>query len=79
MTLWQKIQLGREALAAWNTAEKEIKMGKSLFTSKTFWLNLIGIATSVAGFVPPEYGVPALAILNVINRLFTDQPITSAV
>lgn len=79
MTLWQKIKLGREALAVWNTAEEEMRMGKSLFTSKTFWLNLIGAATSIAGFVPPEYGVPALALLNVLNRLLTNQPITSAV
>jgi hypothetical protein len=77
MTLWQKISLGRQALAVWNEAEGETKMGKSLLTSKTFWLNVIGLAANVAGFVPPKYGVPALAILNVLNRLVTDQPITS--
>jgi len=54
-------------------------MGKSLFTSKTFWLNILGLAANVAGFVPPKYGMPALAVLNILTRLVTDQPITSAV
>lgn len=77
MTLWQKMKLGREALKLWSLAEKERSMGKSLLTSKTFWLNVVGAATVAAGFVPPQYGVPALAILNIVNRLLTNQPITS--
>ena len=52
-------------------------MGKSLLTSKTFWANLLGLAASVAGVVPAEYGVPALAIVNILIRLVTDQAITS--
>jgi hypothetical protein len=77
MTLWQKIKLGRDALAVWNSAEKEVTMGKSLLTSKTFWLNVIGLAVSVAEVVPPKYGVPALAVLNILMRVVTEQPITS--
>lgn len=77
LSLWQKIRLSREALAVWTSAEKEQKMGKSLFTSKTFWLNILGLATTAAGVVPPQFGVPALAILNILNRFLTTQPITS--
>lgn len=77
MTLWAKLTLLRSLLSTWTEAEKEIHMGKSLLTSKTFWLNVVAIAIQFAGFVPLQYGVPALALLNVVNRLLTDQPITS--
>lgn len=80
MTLWQKISLGRQAFAVWNTAEEEQRMGKSLLASKVFWANLIGLGSSVAGILPADYSVPALAILNVLLRIFsTDKPITSVV
>jgi len=79
MTLWEKIKLGRAALDVWADAEKEKAMGKSLLTSKTFWLNVVGLATQLAGVVPPQYGVPALAILNVVVRLLTKEPITGIV
>lgn len=49
---------------------------KSLFVSKTFWLNAIGIATMV---VPGLNIAPAtlaivLATLNIGNRLLTEGP-----
>lgn len=69
----------RVVLNAWTNAEKESKMGKSLFKSKTFWLNVLGVGVHVAGIVPPQYGVPALAILNVLIRLLTEQPITGVI
>jgi len=50
--------------------------GKALITSKTFWLNAIGLAISVAGVLPPEYSVPALAVLNILARLVTSEAIT---
>ena len=53
--------------------------GKALVYSKTFWVNLLGFAVSVAGLVDPKYGLPALAVLNVILRLMTSAPITGVV
>lgn len=55
-------------------------MGKSLIGSRTFWLNVLGLVTAVAGsgIIPPQYSMPALAILNIINRVyFTNEPVTS--
>lgn len=49
---------------------------KSIFASKTFWLNVIGAVTVVVTALPEKYSVPAMALLNIVNRLFTDQPVT---
>lgn len=49
---------------------------KSIFTSKTFWINIIGAVVIVVQALPEKYSVPALAFLNIINRFFTDQPVT---
>ena len=51
-------------------------MGKSLLKSKTFWINVIGLALQISGVVDPKYGVPAMAILNVVLRGLTTEPIT---
>jgi hypothetical protein len=51
-------------------------MGKSLITSKTFWLNLIGLASTVAGVLPPKYAAVVLPLANVGVRLLTDSAIT---
>ncbi|MGB1215902.1 MAG: hypothetical protein ACPG4X_21220 [Pikeienuella sp.] len=59
-------------------------MSKHIAASKTLWINLIGgsIALLEAGdfvdVLPPEYQayIPAaLAVLNIINRGFTSQPV----
>lgn len=54
---------------------------KSLFASKTFWLNTAMIGTQVAsgslGFeIPPKVAVPLLAASNIVLRLLTKQPVT---
>jgi len=51
-------------------------MGKSLLKSKTFWINVVGLALQISGVVDPKYGVPAMAILNVVLRALTTEPIT---
>lgn len=48
---------------------------KSLFKSKTFWTNLVGLALQVGGILPAKYGMPVLAVANLILRLLTDQPV----
>lgn len=50
---------------------------KSLFVSKTFWLNLLGVgALLVPGLplAPATLGI-VLGALNVGNRLLTDGPV----
>lgn len=51
--------------------------GKSLLTSKTFWLNLVAALIGIAGVMPAKYSVPVLAVLNIGNRLLTNQPIVA--
>lgn len=48
---------------------------KNIFLTKTFWLNIAGLAISLAGIFPPEYAVPIMAVANIIVRLFTNQPV----
>lgn len=51
-------------------------MSKSIFKSKTFWLNVAALAVHVAGILPAQYAVPIAAIGNIVVRLFTDQAVT---
>lgn len=56
---------------------------KSIFTSKTFWANVLGVAADAilhySGVLPPEwqpYIVMAGGIINVVLRAITTQPVT---
>lgn len=56
---------------------------KSLFASKTFWVNLLGgigtVAGAYGGFIPPQYApivMGAGAIANILLRMVTHQPVT---
>lgn len=56
-------------------------MEKSLWQSKTFWINAATAAAAVGsgqmGFsLPPKFAVPVLAISNILLRLLTKQPVT---
>lgn len=45
---------------------------KNILLSKTFWLNIAGLAATMGEYVPPKYSVPLICAANVINRvLFT--------
>ena len=50
---------------------------KSLFVSKTFWLNMLGIAAMVLPGVPIDPGTLAymLAGLNIATRVITKGPV----
>lgn len=55
-------------------------MNKSMFASKTLWVNLIAVAVfavqTFTGFVvPPEWQAGGLAVINFILRFVTAQPI----
>jgi hypothetical protein len=59
---------------------------KSLLASKTFWINLVGGAAQIVGLttglIPAPYapiGIGVQAILNIILRLITNQPISGIV
>ena len=70
---------------AWATARKEGRMeGKGLLQSKTFYINLlmglIGVADWATGIVPAEYTpylIAGAAVVNIVLRLVTKQPIKS--
>lgn len=49
---------------------------KSIFASKTFWLNILGGAIAVSQIVPPKYSMPIMAISNIGMRLLTNQSVT---
>ncbi len=51
-------------------------MDKSIFASKTFWFNVVSLAATVAGFLPPQYAAVALPVVNVLLRLVTSQPVS---
>ena len=47
---------------------------KSLFLSKTFWLNVLGLAVTLGNVLPQKWAVPLLAVANIGMRLITNQP-----
>lgn len=53
---------------------------KSIFKSKTFWLNLLGtvalLANHAAPILPPQYAPIVLGVANIINRFLTKTPVT---
>jgi len=44
---------------------------KSILKSKTFWLNLLGLAVTVGNVLPPKYSGPVLAVANIGMRFAT--------
>lgn len=56
--------------------EVEVSSAKSIFTSKTFWLNVIGLGLTISGYLPPQYAVPVMAVLNIANRFLTTGPVS---
>ena len=54
---------------------------KKLWTSKTFWINLIALVAIILQVVMGKEAIPAeaqaslLAVINVILRLITNKPI----
>lgn len=56
---------------------REGTMSKSLFASKLFWVNVLTAAADLAGVLPIPPGVitPTLAVINVVLRIITTQPV----
>lgn len=51
---------------------------KPIYMSRTFWLNILGTAAMLTGYLPEQYGVPAMGVLNIVLRFLTTQPVTVA-
>lgn len=52
-------------------------MDKSILQSKVFWFNVLTLAATVSGYLPPEYAAPVSAIVNIVLRFLTTQPVTA--
>jgi len=52
-------------------------MSKSLFASKTLWVNVLMVANQIVGAVPlqPEYAAVLIALVNLGLRMVTTQPV----
>ena len=52
-------------------------MNKKLWTSKTFWFQVLSAAAALSGVVPipPEILAVVVGVINVGLRLVTDKPI----
>lgn len=46
---------------------------KSIFKSKTFWVNALVMASTVGGILPPKYAAIVLPVANVGLRLISSQ------
>lgn len=89
--LWTKIKVLIGLNSAYNDAVSKAKQdlkekhmtAKSIFSSKTFWFNLIGSAVQVAdsvgawNLIPQPWGVAAQGIVNIILRAITVEPVTA--
>ena len=72
--MFDKIRLAlalNKAAGQYDDISKEIDAmdTKSLFLSKTFWLNVLGLAVTVGNILPQKWAVPVLAIANIGMRL----------
>lgn len=67
-----------KALGQYEEIKKEINSmdSKHLLASKTFWANLLGLAATVSGILPPKWGMPVMAVANIGLRIVTNQPVT---
>lgn len=49
---------------------------KSIFASRTLWINVAGLLIAVSGLIPDPYGPIALFFANAINRFYTTQAVS---
>lgn len=66
-----------KALGQYEDIRKEVdaQSSKQLITSKTFWLNVVGFAATISGLLPQKWAIPVMTVVNIGNRLLTDQPV----
>jgi hypothetical protein len=49
---------------------------KHILTSKTFWVNVVSLAATYGGYLPPQYAAVIVPVANLVLRLWTKQPVT---
>ena len=67
----------RDAKALWKALDyfekikeqAEMETFKKLIVSKRLWVNVVGLALTVGGILPTEYGVPVLAVANYATKI----------
>lgn len=78
--MFRKIKLARtawKALGQYDNLRKDVDTmdTKSMLKSKTFWMNVLGLAITIGGLLPQKWAVPVLAIANIGMRMVTNQPV----
>lgn len=49
---------------------------KPFYKSKTFWFNALALGSHYFGYLPPQIGIPVVAVTNLILRTVTSKPVT---
>lgn len=49
---------------------------KSLLKSKTFWFNVLSLAATYSGYLPPQYAAVAVPLANLLLRYVTTSPVS---
>lgn len=82
MSLLRNFHLSRafdKLLKALQPLEDAIEKGddvKSIFQSKTFWVNVLTAGAGVLGYLPNnKYTIPVIGVVNVLLRYITNQPV----
>ena len=59
-----------KAAGQYDEIRKEIDTmdSKHLLASKTFWMNVLGLAITVGGLLPQKWAVPVLAVANLFPK-----------
>jgi|TARA_R110000787_G_scaffold66002_2_gene148466 hypothetical protein len=72
--LWKIYRAASTVVA---TLNQEGNMSKKLWTSKTFWFQVLSAAAALSGVVPlpPEILAVVVGVINIGLRLVTDKPV----
>lgn len=70
------VRAANQAEDIWNQLE-EASVNKSLWSSKTFWVNVLTAVIALIGMLPlpPQYAVPVVCLVNIALRIVTGAPI----